>query len=584
MVGFALSRITTVLEGQFTNLIDMSDFDSRPTQKRTCFLQRALAALAIKNICKVDAKTAGRSITDGFGDNGIDALFFDSRSDTLFLVQSKWSEQANKPPDTEAILKFIEGVYDLLAAKFETFGPKMRAREPEIKALLESERDLRIRLLVLHVSTQPIPPDAHRRLAEFVAVLNDPIQNSQLDVLDQTGVYELVTSESKAPDIKLQVGLYDFGSIETPFLAFYGRVHVREIKQWWAEHGNSLFDQNLRLYYPSSPVNDALTQTVQRFPEYFWYFNNGITIICKNVHRGLIGQPVRNFGIFNCNGASIVNGAQTVGTIGKADIPFDSPSDSPPDSTASWVQVRIISLEKTPDDFSRRITRAANLQNAVGNREFAAMDPLQHRLSSDFALDKRRYVYKSGDADPRGEDGCSIVEATQALGCKRSVALAVLVKREIGAVWADTDPPPYTDLFNRELTATTVWRAVVVMRTVDEELHRLRKAASSNRIDMVCIHLNRLILHLVFQDPSVSKVDNENSDLETLISSVRSSVPPVFEAVASCVAEKFPNDYLAHLCKNQAKCEDIVDGITRPAKVNDKMPTKQISLFPEDER
>lgn len=581
MTGLALARITTVLDGQFAGLIDMSDYDNRPTQVRQCFLQRALAALAIKNICKVDAGIAAASITDGFGDNGIDSLFFDSRADTIYFVQSKWSESANKPPDTEAILKFVEGVYDLLGAQFDHFGPKMKKREPEIRALLESERDLRIRLLILHVSTQPIPPDAMRRLEEFITTLNDPVPNSELSVYDQTGVYDLVTSESRAPDIKLQIGLSDFGSIERPFLAYYGRVHVREIKDWWLKHANLLFDQNLRLYYPSSTVNDAMSNTLRVGPEYFWYFNNGITIISKKVTRSLIGQPVKNFGIFNCEGVSIVNGAQTVGTIGKADLPMDVPGNSPLESIDSWVQVKIIDLEKTPQEFSRRITRAANLQNAVRDRDFAAMDPLQHRLAADFSLDKRRYVYKSGDADPRGDDGCSIVEATQALGCKHSLALTVLVKREIGSIWADTDQPPYLDLFNRDLTATTLWRAVTIMRVVDEELHKLRKLAATNRGAMICIHLNRVILHLIFQDPEVVSLDRQNSEMDVLVPVVRNSVNTVFDKVADVVADKFPGDYLAHLCKNQPKCEEIVSAVLRPKPIREEPVGTQITLFPD---
>jgi hypothetical protein len=46
-------------------------------------------------------------------------------------------------------------------------------------------------------------------------------------------------------------------------------------------------------------------------------------------------------------------------------------------------------------------------------------------LAVEFALDKRRYVYKSGEMDPKGDEGCSIVEATQALACARSVRFAV---------------------------------------------------------------------------------------------------------------------------------------------------------------
>ena len=77
--------------------------------------------------------------------------------------------------------------------------------------------------------------------------------------------------------------------IERPFLAYYGRVSIEQVVQWWGEHRNHLFSQNLRLFYQSSSVNEALRRTLGEDPENFWYFNNGITIIADKVTKGLAG-------------------------------------------------------------------------------------------------------------------------------------------------------------------------------------------------------------------------------------------------------------------------------------------------------
>ena len=123
------------------------------------------------------------------------------------------------------------------------------------------------------------------------------------------------------------------------------------------------------------------------------------------------------------------------------------------------------------------------------------MDPQQHRLAIEFALDKRRYVYKSGETDPRGEEGTSIVETTQALGCVISVENAVLVKRNISFIWADTETTPYTEIFNDVIDSAYVWRAVTIMRTVDGELYSL-KSSGVDRAEAVSVHLDRVILYL----------------------------------------------------------------------------------------
>ena len=191
------------------------------------------------------------------------------------------------------------------------------------------------------------------------------------------------------------------------------------------------------------------------------------------------------------------------------------------------------------------------------------MDPTQHRLAIDFALDKRIYTYKQGDLDPKGGEGCSIVEATQALGSAYSAALAVQVKREIGQIWADTQASPYTDLFNDKLTSIQLWRSVLVMRAVDEELQKLRSSPAP-RADMVGIHLNRIILHLVFQNEEVKKLRHDKADQSALIAAARGATQSIFAPVANYLQDNHEYDYLAVLCKNNAKCEDLVQQLKGP--------------------
>ena len=580
MSAHTLKRIENVLEKQFIELINMSDWIGRPDdQIRGAFLSRALAALCIKNLAGVDPEIAAASITDSYSDGGLDAVFFDAKTDALFLVQSKWSGSATKPLDEQGANKFVSGVRDLLAARFDVFNDKIRAKEAEIREILYSERPVRIRLVTAHTATQPTPPHVLRKIEDLVKELNDPVSVATSEDYAQAGVYELITSDSRDPKIKLQIVLNDWGMIDIPFLSYYGRVQVREIAEWWHAHQNRLFSQNLRLYYLNSDVNEALARTLSADPESFWYFNNGITIICDKVVKGLAGSPHHKFGIFSCEGVSIVNGAQTVGTIGTTFVSETDGNDLPGAAVdpVSWVQVRLISLEKCPPDFARILTRAANLQNAVGNREFAAMDPLQHRIATEFALDKRRYVYKSGETDPKGDEGCSIIEATQALGCAHSLTLAVQVKREIGAIWAKTDGAPYSEIFNDGVTSFHVWRSVLIMRAVDEELQKLRNSASP-RADMVGVHMNRIILHLVFQDPAVRAKYKDPSANGDLVDAARVAVGPVFERVSDYIERQHPGEYLASLCKNLGKCEELAMAFEAPKAVEDSSGQGSLNL------
>ena len=116
-------------------------------------------------------------------------------------------------------------------------------------------------------------------------------------------------------------------------------------------------------------------------------------------------------------------------------------------------------------------------------------------LPQNLHLERRKYVYKAGESEPRGEDGCSITEATQALACAHSVGLAVQVKREIGEIWRDTESAPFTEIFSDNLNSGRVWRYVVWMRAVDDELGVLRKTEAA-RADMVGVHMIELVVEL----------------------------------------------------------------------------------------
>jgi hypothetical protein len=263
MSQHTLTRIAGVLERQFNHLIDMSDWHGRPSDDvRKATLSRSVAALCIKALAGVDEKTAARSVTDGFNDNGLDAIYFDQKKDTLLLVQSKWSDDGSKPFDAEASSAFAVGARDLLAAKFERFNEKIKAREAEITAVLYSERPIRVVLITAHSAAQQISAHVKRKIADLIEELNDPLQIAEGAHYDQAGLYTLITSESKSNKIQLQIGLKDWGVIERPFVSYYGRVHVDEIAAWWRTYQNSLFIENLRFYYFNSDVNDALRHTL----------------------------------------------------------------------------------------------------------------------------------------------------------------------------------------------------------------------------------------------------------------------------------------------------------------------------------
>ena len=105
MANINILRIQTRLKEMFDGKIDLTDCRDNI---RNQFDTRAIAALTLMLKCGLDTEQAGRCITDGYHDLGIDALYLDNSQKKLFVVQSKWRNDGNGSISQEEMQTFIE--------------------------------------------------------------------------------------------------------------------------------------------------------------------------------------------------------------------------------------------------------------------------------------------------------------------------------------------------------------------------------------------------------------------------------------------------------------------------------------------
>jgi AIPR protein len=547
-----LRHIKRSLETDFRHLVDMADYAAKPKDKEEdAFLTRAQAAFSLVIAAKATPSIAGLSIVDSFDDNGIDAIYFDLDEKVLFLVQSKWHKNGTGSIDLAEVLKFVQGVRNLLDADFSRFNNKVLKQQAVILAALD-DPSVRLRLVLVHTGMQALSKHAQRPLDDLLAEVNDASNMLSMVALTQKELHKAVVAEAEGDSIKLEVMISDWGHCKQPYASYYGQVEATDIGVWWKDYQQALFAKNLRKFTGSTEVNEAIKDTLRKEPEKFWYFNNGITILCNKLRKKPMGGSKRTSGAFVCEGVSIVNGAQTVGCIGAM-------AASDPDSLVNArVNVRLISLANCPDEFGTELTRAANTQNKIERRDFAALDPEQDRLRRDLSLDLgKTYFYKSGDVPGHPSDGCAIEEATLALACAhQDVSLAVQAKREVGKLWEDVEKVPYKLLFNGSLSATRMWRLVLVIRKFDQELKK-EQARRHGRERMILVHGNRFVLHHVYQLLDLSAFDDPAREIEKFIDSVPALTARSSAAIIKQVQAMFPAAYTNSLFKNATKCKQM---------------------------
>jgi AIPR protein len=493
-------HVRGALEQMYDGKIDLSDYVRASDSHRTkAFLSRALAALAVQWATDLAPDEAAKTIVDGTGDNGIDAIYIDRSHSRIILVQSKWDGSGDGTLGLGDARNFIAGFKDLTDEKYRRFNAKIDPLKVHLSDALD-DASVTFTLIVATTGQTTLAKPSRAAFDDMLEEVNSPQPIAEVEIL----------------------GLDESNSL-----------------------GNT-------------SVNESLIDTLTSEGENFWYFNNGVTILCDKVAKRPRGVSNRTYGDFALHGASVVNGAQTVASI------YNSNRKSSPGLENARVWVRFISLEGCPPDFAKNVTRATNTQNTVDGRDFVALDPEQSRLRTELLLSlKKTYSIKRGDQQPSSQTGCTVTEAAVALACaNRDTSLAVLAKSAVGRLWESTDRPPYTVLFNPAMSPYRLWRCVETMRAVDRALDSL-KDQRDGRAHGVAVQGNRLILYLVFRALNLDRIDDPDYNWDAQLEEVPTRVQQITDALTYWVETEYANSYLSGLFKNVTKCRDLVEKVRR---------------------
>lgn len=529
----------------------MSDAKGPEEHIRSQFLSRSLAAYSLVKEAGISEAEAAAHVVDGFQDDGIDAAYFEPDESVMYLVQAKWFREGQGTPALGDVLKFTAGIRDLIVeADSSKFNAKMQKIWPSLFAALNTAVTT-FKFIVIHTGVQALSQECRGRLDELIDELNDTNPVASYAVHNQGEIHASISGGLDRP-ISLDVMLNEWGHLREPYQAFYGQVNAEEVAQWYKSHGDRLFRKNLRKLIGKSEINKFISDTAVENPEQFWYFNNGITVLCQDVRKKPLGGGTNESGVFECVGVSVVNGAQTVGSIA------DAYQRSPDTVKKARVHVRFISVAGGPEEFATSVTRATNTQNRIENRDFAALDTNQERLRRELLMEGVEYAYKTGERVIAPDKGFSIDDATVALACQSEDSnLAVMAKSSIGKLWTDITKPPYSLLFNDHVSGTFLWKIVQVHRVVESELNSIQQT-ESGRGRLTCVHGDRFTLHVVFD--AIRKSGHSMLDLELPRDSeaIRRLTRDAFSAITIAVQSVFPNSMLHSLFKNQSKCKTLV--------------------------
>ena len=553
MPNLNLIRVKSKLHELFNEKIDVSDVQNSDEVENK-FYTRALAAIAVVMSCGVDYGLASQSVTDDYHDMGIDAIYNDTVQKKLILVQSKWRKDGTGSVSQEEAHTFAEGIDRIINLELQGCNRKIAAKQPEIEAVIH-DMDYQIESIFCHTGSQRMDAYALRLINSLLERTNISGSNELLTFSEVKlqEIYQFLANGQNSDNITLNdVVLTNWGMVETPFKAYYGAVSVSAIGEWYNQYGNRLFAKNIRYYKGSTEVNQGIKDVLKNEPENFFYYNNGIKLLCKKITRKLLHGTTREMGLFVLEGVSLVNGAQTTGTIGTL---F---AESPEILTTANVLVQIIDLGDSDETQATQITKLSNTQNRIDGKDFASLDPNQEKLRMELSFAGIQYLYKSGSKLDDPEHQITLDETIVSQAClSEDLSIVAVAKGNIGALTENIAKAPYKLLFNSGTNSFSMYNGVQVLRAVDRLLKQY-ESTTTGRKRLVLIHGNRFLLHRILQ-----KIKDSDGFGDKYLSNERINALVVehfqeqWDSVFSAMETKFPDSYPSYLFRNVGRLKEI---------------------------
>lgn len=556
-----LNQIKTRVDSIFLDLINTSDLkhkkdsDEFDDTKRS----RALAAYIVHHLAGCSPKQSALAIVDGEDDNGIDAIYWDDKELKLFLIQSKWIKSGTGEPEAKDVGRFTKGIKDLLSMNFDRFNEKIISRKDELVNILTTA-GIQVIAILVHTGNSGLSKHSKAEFDDLMKEINDAGEILSYRHFNQTHLYQSLTEDLDSP-ISANITIRHWGKIQEPHYAIYGQISAAELAELWKNNKDRIFAKNLRSTLGDTDVNSEIKQSLSNSPELFWYFNNGVTAIADKVEKLALGGHKHDIGHFKCDGLYIVNGAQTVTSIGTF-----SERNKDKDLSECIVHFRVISLENSDDTFGDSVTKTNNRQNKIEVRDFVAQDPEQKRIRTELLIDGVNYQIMRGDDFTRNASSFDLQESTAALACASGeVTNVVLLKNNIGKIWDDLSKPPYKALFNPSVSGIYVWRCVQLQRAIDDQIALRTSSYKKARELRVLSAGNRAIALVLFSVLPKSRLSSSDFDVSEMINhdAFNQILNFAISETVSYIQRFHPNSFITNLFKNQTKTREVTDAVSR---------------------
>ena len=335
---------------------------------------------------EIDEATAEVILCDGAGDGGIDAAVFVKADPaegidgtTWILVQSKYGTALSGP-------NTITLEAQKLFATLEGRRPALSSLSAELVERLKnflSNKGIGDKLEYVVATSRKLTDEELEYLKNVRVLGRDKFGDCfDTDAVSIETIYNKVCEDQQVIGPQISVALTTSVTASTKDLHI-GATTLPDMFAFMTEYKSKsgdldmLYEKNVRKFLGSKrKVNKGIEHTIEFTPERFGLYNNGITIVAEQLSRDSVGM-------LTLVNPYIVNGCQTTRSIWSVlQRKLNAGGSAPTEVQKGWeerlkqgvVVTKIVLVGAGGEELLTETTRYTNSQNAVGEKDFIALE------------------------------------------------------------------------------------------------------------------------------------------------------------------------------------------------------------------
>lgn len=342
---------------------------------------------------------AAAALCGGPRDKDVDAVLIDEAAKIAFVVQGKYRRDLEAKNENRGDVIGFAQLTTGICKNDDAFASLTQDMAPEVIHKLEQVRNrvqrrgyaLQMYYVTLGKCSSALQEEAHRVARSAGSAATFQLFDGKATMLLLADYLDGVAPPVPSLDLEIEAGsgvrtagIFNRYDTKTDIESWAFSMTNLAVAELFQRAGIRLFARNVRGFLGSTEINRGMEETFTKEPEYFFHYNNGITIVCDDAKH----ESSRGRDVLRVTNPQVINGQQTTRTLAR--IARRRPEAS--------VLVRVI---RVPRDGSgsdgrfemlvSRIVSATNWQNAIRASDLMANDRRQIEIERQFR--KLNYLY-----------------------------------------------------------------------------------------------------------------------------------------------------------------------------------------------